>query len=201
MQKIARAVLTVFTMGLCVGVGYVLGVRVQDATPFGTFSAGQDNEELRQLYEEDQADRSPAEATAINWAVVAPRDRARRSRVEALFAANGLITATDYYHAAMILQHGDAPEDFLLAHELSVVAIIKGNNQQDTRWLAAAAEDRFLTRIGRPQRFATQFGFEGGGPWILSPVDPTVTDDLRRVMGAHSLEEANAHVAVLNGKR
>ena len=60
----------------------------------------------------------PRAEAKIRATVVAPRDRARQSRVKVLFAANGLTTANDYYHAAMILQHGDAPEDFLLAHEL-----------------------------------------------------------------------------------
>jgi hypothetical protein len=85
------------------------------------------------------------------------------------------------------------------SHSIHAGAVCVG--WQETPWLAASAEDRFLTRIGRPQRFATQLGFEAGGPWTLSPVDPIVTDELRRMMGAHSLKEAKAHEAVLNGKR
>lgn len=164
-------------------------------------SSPQDTEELQRLHDEDQADRSPADVKSVDWAVVGSRDRARRSRVKVLFSEGRLRTANDYYHAAMILQHGDAPEDFLLAHEFCVVAIIKGKNDRETRWLAASAEDRFLTEIGRPQRFATQFGSEGDGPWKLKPVDTTVTDELRRLMGAHSLEEARKHEADLNQKR
>ena len=47
----------------------------------------------------------------------------------------------------MILQHGGGPEDYLLAHELCVVAIGRG---EERKWLAAASEDRFLmTQLNR----------------------------------------------------
>jgi hypothetical protein len=121
--------------------------------------------------------------------------------VKDLYARDGLHTANDYYHAAMILQHGEARDDFLLAHEFCVVAITKGRNGSDTRWLAAAAEDRFLMNIGRPQRFATQFRSEGAGPMRLYPVDASVTDELRRLMDAPPLKEAKAREAELNKKR
>src|SRR5688572_29825013 len=116
-----------------------------------------DNDELARLFREDQADRTPPEGKAIDWAVVGPRDKARLARVKELYAQNRLQTGADYYHAAMLLQHGDAPEDYLLAHEFCVVAISRGKNDSGTRWLAAASEDRFLMNIGRPQRFATQY--------------------------------------------
>jgi hypothetical protein len=64
-----------------------------------------DNEELKRLHDEDQSDRTP---TDVDWAIVSPRDKARLSRVKDLYRQNRLQTASDYYHAAMILQHGDA---------------------------------------------------------------------------------------------
>ncbi|HKO61752.1 MAG TPA: hypothetical protein VJV03_11375 [Pyrinomonadaceae bacterium] len=116
-----------------------------------------DNAELLRMHNEDQADRSPADGKAIDWSTVAPRDKARLARTKELYHENQLTTANDYYHAALILQHGTVPEDFLLAHEFCVVAISKGKNDKHTRWLAAASEDRFLMNIGRPQRFGTQY--------------------------------------------
>src|SRR5207247_4962447 len=89
----------------------------QASSPNGAL---RDSEELRRLRDQDQADRAPA---AIDWSVVGPRDRVRSRRVKELFAGNGLHTANDYYHAAMILQPGEAPEDFLLAAEFSDVAM------------------------------------------------------------------------------
>ena len=156
-----------------------------------------DNEELKRLHDEDQSDRTP---TDVDWAIVSPRDKARLSRVKELYLQNRLQTASDYYHSAMILQHGDAPEDFLLAHEFCVIAISKGKNDKEAKWLGASSEDRFLMNIGRPQRFGTQFHSEGNGPFRLYTVDSGVTDETRRDMGVHSLAEARAHEAKLNKK-
>jgi hypothetical protein len=156
-----------------------------------------DNAELKRLHDEDQSDRTPED---VDWAIVSPRDKARLSRVRELYLQNRLQTASDYYHGAMILQHGDAPEDFLLAHEFCVLAIIKGKNDKDTKWLAASSEDRFLMNVGRPQRFGTQFHSKDNGPFLLYTVDSGVTDETRRDMGVHSLAEARAHEAELNKK-
>jgi hypothetical protein len=159
-----------------------------------------DNEELKRLHDEDQSDRTPPGGKDMDWAIVSPRDKARLARVKELYAQNRLQTASDYYHGAMILQHGNAPEDFLLSHEFCVLAISKGKNDKDAKWLAASSEDRFLMNIGRPQRFGTQFHSEGNGPILLYAVDSGVTDETRREMGVHSLAEARAHEAELNRK-
>jgi hypothetical protein len=160
-----------------------------------------DHEELKRLHDEDQSDRTPPGGKDnIDWAIVSPRDKARLARVKELYAQNRLQTASDYYHGAMILQHGNAPEDFLLSHEFCVLAISKGKNDKDAKWLAASSEDRFLMNIGRPQRFGTQFHSEGKSPILLYAVDSGVTDETRREMGVHSLAEARAHEAELNRK-
>jgi hypothetical protein len=137
----------------------------------GPREPARDNPELARLYEEDQADRSPAGGKAIDWKRVTERDKTREDRVKKLYTADGLRTEADCYHAAMVLQHADRPEDYLLAHELCVVAVGKGEKR--ARWLAAASEDRFLMAIGRPQRFATQFRKDGGDSrFRLHRVDP-----------------------------
>ena len=92
-----------------------------------------------------------------------------------LYAAGSLKTGTDWLNAAFILQHGNEPDDFLLAHEMCIAAVAKGEDK--ARWLAAASEDRFLRQIGRPQRFGTQW--EPGdtpGTFKLAPTDPGVSD-------------------------
>src|SRR4026209_3035802 len=99
--------------------------------------------------------------------------------LKVLFAADGLHTAMDYYRAAMVLQHGEAAEAFLLAHEFCIVAIIQGTNDRESAWLAASAEGRFLMTVERPQRFGTQFRSESNGPLRLYKVAPGVTDELR----------------------
>ena len=162
-------------------------------------STFKDNQELARLHREDQSDRTPSNAKDIDWAVVGPRDKARLSRVKEIYSQNQLHTGADYYHAAMILQHGETPEDFLLAHEFCVVAITRGKNDRDTRWLAAASEDRFLMNIRRPQRFATQYTAEPiTAPFRLYKVDAGVTDELRRALDVPSLAEAKAQEEKIN---
>ena len=113
-----------------------------------------DNAELARLFKEDQDDRKPA-ITDIDWSVVKPRDDPRLERVKELYASGSLQTGPDWLRAAFILQHGNEPDDFLLAHGMCIAAVAKG--EEKARWLAAASEDRFLRRIGRPQRFGTQW--------------------------------------------
>ncbi len=159
-----------------------------------------DNEELKRLCDEDQSDRTPPEGKSIDWAIVSPRDKARLKRVKQLYTQNLLHTADDYDRAATVLQHGEVPEDFLLAHEFWVVAISKGKNDRDILSMAAASEDRFLMNIGRPQRFGTQLRSEGNGPIQRYPVDPGVSDELRRLMIGHSLAEIKTRVVEMNKK-
>ncbi len=196
MQNLSRVVCV---LGVALAVGCSLTGRESDQFRTSNGLSLQDDQELRRLYDEDQEDRTPRDPRAIDWSVVGQRDRARRERVKTLLAEGRLVTANDYYYAAMILQHGDGPDDYLLAHELAVASIIKGNTSG--AWLAAATEDRFLTSIGRPQRFGTQFKADHDGPWRLEPVDPTMTDELREVFGAPSLEAARAKVVELNSPR
>jgi hypothetical protein len=80
-----------------------------------------------------------------------------------------------------------------------VAAVAQGEKR--TRWLVAAAEDRFLMKIGRKQRFGTQY--EPGdepGKFRLAPTDPQVTDELREAVGAPSLAEAKASAGQFDKK-
>jgi hypothetical protein len=168
------------------------------------FASGQpaakekDSEELSRLYEEDQADRKPKGGKPIDWAAVGPRDKARLARAKELYRDGKLQTGADYYHAAMVLQHASEPADHLLAHELCVVAIGKGDKR--ARWLAAASEDRFLMGIGRPQRFGTQFQAKDGGPFRLHKVEDGVTDGLRKELGVPTLAGAKKLEEKMNQK-
>ncbi len=159
--------------------------------------AAQDNEDLARLFTQDQADRMPARGQPIDWSTVLPRDRARETRVKELYRSNALQTGADYYHAAMVLQHAPAPEDYLLAHEFCIVAVSKGEKR--ALWLAAATEDRFLMGLGRPQRFGTQYQSEDGAkPVRLYRVDEGMTDGLRRSFGVPPLAEAVAREKAMN---
>lgn len=155
------------------------------------------SEELKRIYEEDQSDRKPTAGKGIDWNFVGPRDEARELKVKELIGRDCLKSGSDYYYAAMILQHAQAPDDYLLAHDLCVVAISKG--EERAKWLAAASLDRFLVSIGRSQRFGTQFGgTRPGMPMKLRPTDPSVTDGLRRAFNVPALAEALAKEAKIN---
>jgi bifunctional DNase/RNase len=158
-----------------------------------------DPQELARMYAEDQADRKPEEGKEIDWTVVAPRDEARLARVKELCQGNALREPKDCYYAAMILQHGVEPEDYLLAHELCVVAASRGVEQ--AKWLAAASEDRFLMAIGRKQRFGTQFTRNQADQlWSLGEVDGELPDSIRLALNAPVLSDAQARAASMNTK-
>ena len=155
-----------------------------------------DNAEVMRLCAEDQADRAPG-AGELDWKAVGARDAARLARVKEIYRAGELRSGPDFRQAALVLQHGNQPEDFLLAHELCVVAIAKG--ELDALWLCAASEDRFLMNLQRPQRFATQYRSDKPGePMHLYEVGEDVTDDLRAAFHAPTLAKAREREELIN---
>ena len=154
------------------------------------------NRELVEMYEADQGDRSGA----IDWSVVAPRDEQRRKRVKEIIAAGEVETAHDYFHAAMVLQHGTEPEDYKMAHELALKASELDPEHTTARWLAAAAMDRYLQNIGKPQIYGTQFR-KVDGKWTLEPIDETaVTDEERAEWGVPPLAAAKERAKAMNAR-
>ena len=172
--------------------------RQAGVSHFAVNEPANDNAELKHLYDEDQADRQPAyEGKPVDIPALSRRDDGRERRVKELYAADQLRTGPDYYNAAMILQHAMTPDDFLLCHDLCVVAIGKGEPR--AKWLAAASMDRFLVSVGRPQRYGTQYGAARPGfPIRLSPVDATVTDRLRMELGVPPLAELKQREAKMD---
>jgi hypothetical protein len=182
-----------------IGLRPLFTLSLVQAEPDAMQSA-EDNQELKRLCDADQSDRTPPKGKSIDMDFLGPRDKARLKRVKEIYEQNLLKTANDYDCAATVLQHGQVPEDFLLAHEFWVVAISKGKNDHDTLSLAAASEDRYLMNIGRPQRFGTQLRAVDNGPIKLYPIDGGVNDELRRLMIGHSLAEIKAQEAEMNKK-
>ncbi len=155
-----------------------------------------DNDELRSIFVQDQADREGiAGADEADWSAMAARDQQRRERVNELLAAGAVETGADYFHAAMVLQHGDTLASYRQACELAATARRLGDHRG--AWLAAAALDRWLVSSGRPQRFGTQYQVRDGR-WILSPVDDTTTDAERARWNVPPLAAAQARTAAMN---
>ena len=162
-------------------------------------TADEVSEELARMFAEDQGDRTPQLAGPIDWDVVGPRDSVRLARVKQMCRSQRLTTGMDHYHAAMILQHAHEPDDYLLAHELCVVAV--GQGVEQAKWLSAASEDRYLMNIGRPQRFGTQYRIDGAdGKWSLYDVGEGVTDGVRRGFNVPPLHEAQEYAEKMNAE-
>ena len=146
------------------------------------------NEELRTLFEADQADRQRSHSE-IDWAVVSRRDAVRLRRVKELYHSGAVLTGKDWFRAALVLQHSPVADDHLLAHEMCIAALALG--ERSAASLAAATEDRFLRGIGRRQRFGTQYEGAGhSGPLVLAEIEQGVTDALRAVLDVPPLPPA-----------
>jgi len=137
-----------------------------------------DNVELTRLYLDDQADRS-GNVTNLKWDLVHSHDAARRNRVTQIQRAGQMKTGADYYHAAMVFQHGDEVADIQQARRFALTAAELSPANREARWLAAAARDRELMYLGKPQQYGTQFVTNDAGVWVLYQVDPRTTDSER----------------------
>lgn len=116
-----------------------------------------DNLKLLELFQEDQADRERVYDTPESLEQLRERDRQRCKRVYVMMELDEIRTKNDLYNAAVILQHGQEPADFLTAHRLAAIAAMLGH--RTSRWLMAASMDRFLMSAGHGQIYGTQFEF------------------------------------------
>ncbi len=158
------------------------------------------NKELQALFEQDQADRRAFEQLDHEQIQqMLQRDRERRQRVEELIGSEALQAPEDYFHAAMVFQHGEKLEDFWKAHELAMRGAELGH--PDCRWLSAAAYDRWLMNQGKPQKYGTQYTTRDDGPYRLWDVDPNTTDEERAAWNVPPLAEALRQAEELNQRR
>ena len=144
---------------------------------------------MKRIFDEDQADRQMNMAAMtpeqrLAWlSKIGPRDAQRRKLVIDLVSRGALRTGQDFEEAAFIFQHGERPDDFLLAHTLATVAIAKGSAK--SRWIAAATLDRYLQKMQLPQIYGTQYfiGPNQGDKFTQEPYNrPLVPDSLREAM-------------------
>lgn len=147
----------------------VYAVRQEDA----------DDPEMAAIFAADQADRAPGAPPAL--ADLVAKDQQRRLATRGLLEAGRLRSGVDFQRAAFVFQHGDRPDDYLLAHSLALAALVRGH--PEANWIAAASLDRFLVSTGRRQIYGTQTqsGAEGQVPQSLDA--HLVPDRLRSVLG------------------
>jgi hypothetical protein len=161
--------------------------RVLDSLPAARAAvAGRaDHAELQRLRDLDQMIRQPP-IDAAKQRRMREEDPPRRARVLALIEQRAPATGRDFHNAALVLQHGGRPDDYRLAHELSLAAIALGDTS--ATWLVSRTYDRWLLSLGHRQRFATQYG---GARGDLRPIDTTATNDrMRTLLGSRPLAES-----------
>ena len=150
---------------------------------------GSISQELEEIFKQDQSDRKNFQSlTAEERRELPNRDRQRRQRVAEIISGGLLQTPADYYHAAMVYQHGTEPKDYLRAHILATASAIRGDDRG--KWLSAAALDRYLNSVDQPQVFGTQYRNDGDG-WTQEPFDrELIADALRSDFSVPSVEES-----------
>lgn len=151
------------------------------------------SKELQEIVDEDQKDRTPP----IDWSKVQPRDELHRKRVGEIFGEGCFKTAEDYAAAALVYQHGNIPDHFFQTFLWAKRAVELGDSKQ--KWLMAAGIDRYLTKSGYKQLFATQASKDGSNPcWCMEEIESSFPEKLRIEYGKKSLKEALQWVDSLN---
>jgi hypothetical protein len=163
-------------------------------------SVASDSPRLTQLFTEDQAARGVGKWEDLDWDTLNKADAKRREEVLAMMKRGELNTARDFYHAAMIFQHGATSDDIQLAYSLAWISATLDPSSQQALWLSAAAWDRVLMSKNQPQWYGTQYTKAStNGPWELYKIDETaVTDEERAKLHVPSLRAARERVKELN---
>ncbi|MBI5210901.1 MAG: hypothetical protein HY927_13110 [Elusimicrobia bacterium] len=118
------------------------------------------NHRLHESYLGDQKDREDVYSSPAKVDDLMARDKLRRESVYEMITQGQVRTPADFYHAAVILQHGSEARDYLTAHRMAVLSAIGGH--QPARWLLAATLDRYLMAVGQAQVYGTQFEYDEG---------------------------------------
>lgn len=172
------------SLSLVASLSFSLGIYASNA--YQQTQEPKDNKELAEIYKQDQADRqgdfTPERIEALN-----KNDKIRLARVGTLVKEGKIKTKNDFFHAAMVFQHAPDKDGYKMAHELAVIAAMKGHNAGP--WLSAASWDRFLLSLDEKQRFGTQYSMTNN-KLTLSPIDEYVTDDMRKEYKCPTLQEA-----------
>lgn len=136
--------------------------------------------ELQELFDADQTDRT---ALHGNWndsklsKAMAQNDSVRLVRAREIYDAYVKSAATlskkELVQLAFLFQHSRESDDYRIAFELGVAAGDEG------KWIAAAAEDRWLLSRGEKQKWGTQFINNSEQAPMLSDEESGITDEMR----------------------
>ncbi|CAH8284718.1 hypothetical protein EV196_101219 [Mariniflexile fucanivorans] len=156
-----------------------------------------DNLELIEIYKKDQLDRS-GNYDDVDWDLLGKNDSLRRIRTIQLLDSDKVRTSLDYKNAAMIFQHGLDSTHYRMAVELMKKSVDLDSTAN--KWLLAAAIDRHLLSIDKPQIYGTQYLRKGAEePWESAEIDTTkISDSERLKYGVPTLEEQKERVKAMN---
>lgn len=145
------------------------------------------NMELSRLVSEDQADRRSM-PSRDEWPAIAARDHQRRQAVLEMLRDGRLTEAVDFENAALVFQHGVAPQEIQLAHALATIAAAMEPDRRGARALKRLSWDRYMLSLGRGQWFDSQrrHNPQTGATESL-PADPNVTDAMRQSIDSTDL--------------
>lgn len=177
-----------------------LALLISTPLPSGQASLVADNAEIQALFAADQSVRSSMKSgqgrDRASIEKMIADDRARRAAARQLLDKGALRTASDFYAAAFLFQHGMTADDYLLAHSLALVAVARG--KADATWIATATLDRYLQKIGQKQIYGTQFIVsKEDGPTMGAYDAALVPDTLRVALGVPSRQEQDARLAAM----
>src|SRR5690554_5786711 len=159
-----------------------------------TTEAAEDNVELQKLFEADQNARRDPD---LSWDEISEIDAENRAQVKVMLVQGEIRTGADYFHAAIIFQHGDSVDDIRLAHSFATISATLGYER--AHWMQAASWDRLLMYFDQPQWYGTQFKVNSDGGWELYEVQPdAVTDEQRAAWRVPSLAESKARAEQRN---
>jgi TonB family protein len=154
----------------------------------------QDNATVQSLADQDQYDRTH------NVAAMSSHDAAHLRALRQLIATGQLHTGTDYFNAAIVLQHADSAQHYRLANEFAKKAVVLAPQNQEAKTLVAQSWDRYQRSLGQPQWYGTQHLTIDGREY-LQPIDTTrVTDAERTALSVYTLPQELAYFNKLYSK-
>ena len=156
------------------------------------------SKELADIEHADQEDRKNFQSmTPEQMMEMSRRDELRRKRVGEIFGEGCFSKAQDFASAAIVYQHGNAPEHFLQTFLWAKRAVELGDLKQ--KRLMALGIDRYLVNIGHMQLFGSQANKAHSDIcYCMQQVEKSFTDNLREQYAKQTLKEAFRWIKELN---
>lgn len=189
---------TIAAMAILAGI-IVFGAGSRAQTPDLDNAVKPGDSEIHRLRVADQEDRHGyMNKSKAEWAEMAKHDAVRLKRAKEIYRSGSLVTGADYFDAALILQHSNSSDDYLLGHVLCTIAIDRGVGA-DARWLSAATLDRYLQSIQQKQIFGTQYNGDEQKGYTNGAYDPNLlTDSVRKALEVPTIEEQKKDLEKMN---